>query len=201
MNRDDYLAAVGRSLNFLDDTARAEVLADMAELYDGLAGRDMTDAEAQQRMGSPGAVAAEYRLVEELDRMDRSPGTAAGLRVGLATLSGQLARGAAFQLLGIVWLSLAIIALGVGICVVAGLALSVGVAAGFDPFVTTLAVPGIPPVSGVLMGLAVATASVALLLANRMVMRGLSRVMRNRLRRSRGSIASAGASSSGVQMA
>lgn len=183
MNRTEYLAEIGRSLRFLGAAARTEALADMAELYDGLSGRGLTDVEVRQRIGSPDEVAAEYRLVEELDRVDRSPGPASGLRIGLASLSGRTVRGVAFQLLGIVWFALAIVALGAGLCGLAGLGVSVGAAAGFDPLVTTLAVPGIPPVSGVFLGLAIAAAAVALLLANRIMMRALSRLMRAQLHR------------------
>ena len=183
MNRSDYLAAVGRSLDFMSDDARAEVVADMAELYDGLSQRGMDDEEVQNRIGSPSAVACEYRLAGELDRLDRSPGAAAGLRMGFATLSGRIARGAAFQLVGLVWFTLAILSVAFGVSAVAGLAVAAGVVAGFEPVATTLAVPGIPVVSGVLMGLATTAAAIALLLGNRLLMRALSRRIRRTLAR------------------
>ena len=186
MNRADYLERVASRLRFLNDDERREVLSDMEELYDGLASSGLSDAEVQTRIGSPEAVAGEYRLEAQLDRVDRSPGAASGLRIGLAALTGRFARGVAFQLVGLVWLCLAIVALGIVLSGIAGLLLAAAAATGFEPVVTTLAVPGIPAASGVLMGVAFALAAASVLLANRLVIRALSRLMRERLRRSSG---------------
>ena len=54
MTRNEYLAAVEDALDFLESGARAEVLADMAELYDGLSERGMNRCSAwdHHRMSS-----------------------------------------------------------------------------------------------------------------------------------------------------
>jgi uncharacterized membrane protein len=172
-----------RSLDFLTESAQTEVLADMEELYNGLSERGLDDQQIQERIGSPRDVAAEYRLSEELDRLEQSPGAASGMRVAYASLTGRLARGAAFQLFGLVWLTLSVCSLSLIICATVGIVLSVAAIAGYEPLVTTLAVPGIPVVIGVLMGVSATAATIALLLGNRLLMRALSRWMRSRLRR------------------
>jgi len=183
VNRSEYLANVMRSLDFLTESARTEVLADMEELYDGFSERGMDDRQIQDRIGSPCEVAAEYRLSEELDRLEQSPGATSGMRIAYASLTGRLARGAAFQLFGLVWLLLSICTLSLVICAVAGVVLSIAAVTGYEPLVTTLAVPGIPASIGALMGVSSSAAAIALLLGNRLLMRALSRWMRRRLRR------------------
>ena len=183
MNRSEYLADVMRSLGFLTQSAREEVLSDMEELYTGLSERGLDDPQIQERIGSPRDVAAEYRLAEELDHVEQSPGAKSGMRFAYASLTGRLVRGAAFQLFGLVWLMLSICTLGFIISAIVGIALAVGAIAGYEPLVTTLAVPGIPASIGVLMGVSTAMAAIALLLGNRLLMRALSRWMRSRLRR------------------
>ena len=183
MNRSEYLAEVMRSLGFLSEGAREEVLSDMEELYTGLSERGMDDQQIQERIGAPREVATEYRLSEQLDDVELAPGARSGIRFAFASLTGRLARGVAFQLFGLVWLAVSIFAMGLTICATVGLVLAVAAIAGFEPLVTTLAVPGIPASIGVLIGLAASTASVALLLGNRLLMRALSRWMRRRLKR------------------
>jgi uncharacterized membrane protein len=183
MNRNEYIARIAGLLKFLGNDERTEVLSDIEELYDGLAGREMNDGDIQTQIGSPGEVAAEYRLAGYLDRVDQAPGAASGVRIGFASLSGHLVRGAAFQLLGLVWLALALSAFGMLVTGAAGAVLAVTALAGFEPVTTTLAVPGIPPVSGAFIGFSIAAASISLLLALRLMMRALSGLMRNRLQR------------------
>jgi uncharacterized membrane protein len=183
VSKSDYLARIAGLLGFLNEADRVDVLSDIEELYDGLAGNGMDDAAIRERIGAPEEVAAEYRLEHQLDRLDRSPGAAAGIRVGLAALTGNVARGAAFQLFGLLWLSLAAAAFGAILLLAAGTALAVSALAGFEPVVTTLSVPGMPIVTGVLIGIAVSVAGFAFLIMNRLAMRFLSRLMRERLRR------------------
>lgn len=183
MNRSDYLAEVMRSLGFLSESAREEVLSDMEELYAGLSERGLDDQRIQLRIGSPRDVAAEYRLADQLDHLEQSPGAKSGMRFAYASLTGRLARGVAFQLFGLVWLALSICTLSLIICATVGVVLAVAAIAGYEPLVTTLAVPGLPASIGVLIGLSASTAALALLLGNRLLIRALSRWMRRRLRR------------------
>lgn|GEM_PF-2508896 len=183
MNRSEYLAEVMRSLDFLTESARREVMSDMEELYTGLSERGMGDQQIQERIGSPHDVAAEYRLADELDHIEQSPGAKSGMRIAYASLTGRLARGVAFQLFGLVWLVLSICALALIICTIAGIAVTIAAIAGYEPLLMTLAVPGIPAIVGVLIGISATAATIALLLGNRLLMRVLSRWMRHRLRR------------------
>jgi uncharacterized membrane protein len=183
MSKAEYLAAIDSLLGFMSASARAEVAADMEELYDGLSERGMSDLEVQQRIGTPRAVASEYRLAEQIDRVERSPGAGAGFRMGFATLSGQIARGAAFQLLGLLWFALSLTAIALGVTVIVGILIAIGILVGFEPVAATLAVPGIPVASSTLMGLTISAAAFAFLLGNRLTMRALSRLMRRYLRR------------------
>lgn len=182
MTRTEYQDELARALGFMRATERDEVLADMNELYDELLDSGLDDAQVQDRMGTPKAVAHEYRLVEQLRRAERSPGAAAGFRLGYAALTGRLARGSAVPLFGLLWLALAIAAVGAAIVVIATLVFSVAAIAGFEPVVLTLAVPGISIAAGLLLGVAGAAAGAALLLAVRIWMRALSRRMRALLR-------------------
>ncbi len=183
MNRSEYLAEVMRSLGFLTASARDEVLSDMEELYAGLSERGLDDLEIQARIGSPRDVAAEYRLAEELDHLEQSPGAKTGMRFAYASLTGRLVRGVASPLFGLIWLLLSVCTLSFILCAIVGIVVAVAAIAGYEPLVTTLAVPGIPASIGVLMGLSASAAAIALLLGNRLLMRALSRWMRRRLRR------------------
>jgi len=172
-----------RSLGFLTASARDEVLSDMEELYAGLSERGLDDLEIQARIGSPRDVAAEYRLAEELDHLEQSPGAKTGMRFAYASLTGRLVRGVASPLFGLIWLLLSVCTLSFILCAIVGIVVAVAAIAGYEPLVTTLAVPGIPASIGVLMGLSASAAAIALLLGNRLLMRALSRWMRRRLRR------------------
>ena len=185
MSKSEYLAAIEQLLGFMSIEARADVVADMDELYDGLSQRGLTDAEVQRRIGTPAMVASEYRLADRLDRLERSPGPGSGLRMGFATLSGRVARGAAFQLLGLLWFLLSLTAIVFGATVIVGILIAIGILAGFEPVAATLAVPGIPVASSVLLGLSISAAAVSLLFGNRLLMRALTRLMRRCLRRRR----------------
>jgi hypothetical protein len=69
--------------------------------------------------------------------------------------------------------------------VIVGILIAIGILVGFEPVAATLAVPGIPVASSVLMGLSISAAAVSLLFGNRLLMRALTRLMRRSLRRRR----------------
>lgn len=175
MTRPDYLDALRRALHFLGPDDQADAVSDMTELYDGLASRGMTDEAIQERIGPPEAVAREYRLVASLDRAARSPGVAAGLRAAIASFGGAVARGVVF---GIAWIALAFTLLAAAVVALAGTALANATLVSVRPVIATLALPGIPAVTGVLTGLAFLAAGLALLFGARAAMRGLAARMR-----------------------
>jgi uncharacterized membrane protein len=185
LNRREYLAELRRRLTFLSEDDKDEVIADIDELYEGLESSGMDEAAILKRIGSPRAVASEYRLSERLDDFDRDPGAAAGLRMAIAAIGATIARGFTLQLLGLLWFALALVLTGVAVATAASILLAIASIAGFDPVVTTLAVPGVPPVAGLFLGMGTAVAFFAVFLGIRQLMRMLGGLMRSSLNRTR----------------
>jgi len=201
MTRSEYLEKLREALSFESETSREEIVADISDYFDAHHRRGLSDEEIVQKLGSVHSLAAEYRAQNDTARAIQTPGASLNVRAAKSMVAAGLLRATALPLLYLLYGALAFLIAACAILAVVSLLVAIAAALEWRPLVTVLAVPEIPAITGVGMGIAAAELSLLLYLLLSMQTGYLSRFIATVLHRRAGSAAHETASSSAVHPA